>query len=42
MLEKLYQEQIITLARQSKQRSALTNPELTAKVDNPLCGDRDD
>ena len=40
MLEKLYQEQIITLARQSKQRSALTNPELTAKVDNPLCGDR--
>ena len=40
MLEKLYQEQIITLARQSKQRSALTNPELTAKVNNPLCGDR--
>ena len=40
MLEKLYQEQIITLARQSKQRAALTNPELTAKVDNPLCGDR--
>ena len=40
MLDKLYQEQIIALARQSKQRSGLANPELTARVDNPLCGDR--
>ena len=40
MLDKLYQEQIIALARQSKQRSGLDNPELTARVDNPLCGDR--
>ena len=40
MLDKLYQEQIIALARQSKQRSRLDNPELTARVDNPLCGDR--
>ena len=40
MLDKLYQEQIIALARQSKQRSGLDIPELTARVDNPLCGDR--
>ena len=40
MLDKLYQEQIIALARQSKQRSGLDNPEFTARVDNPLCGDR--
>ena len=40
MLDKLYQEQIIALARQSKQRLGLDNPELTARVDNPLCGDR--
>ena len=40
MLDKLYQEQIIALARQSKKRSRLNNPELTARVDNPLCGDR--
>ena len=40
MLDKLYQQQIIALARQSKQRSGLDNPELTARVDNPLCGDR--
>lgn len=40
MLDKLYQEQIIALARQSKQRSRLDNPELSARVDNPLCGDR--
>ena len=40
MLDKLYQEQIIALARQSKQRSGLDNSELTARVDNPLCGDR--
>jgi nitrogen fixation NifU-like protein len=40
MLDKLYQEQIIALARQSKQRSGLDKPELTARVDNPLCGDR--
>ena len=40
MLDKLYQEQIIALARQSKKRSGLDNAELTARVDNPLCGDR--
>lgn len=40
MLDKLYQEQIIALARQAKKRSELINPELTARVDNPLCGDR--
>ena len=40
MLDKLYQEQIIALARQSKQRSGLDNPELTSRVDNHLCGDR--
>lgn len=40
MLEKLYQEQIIALSRQSKNRVAINNPELTARIDNPLCGDR--
>jgi nitrogen fixation NifU-like protein len=40
MLEKLYQEQIIALSRQSKNRVAISNPELTARIDNPLCGDR--
>ena len=40
MLDELYQKQIIALARQSKQRSGLDNPDLTARVDNPLCGDR--
>jgi len=40
MLEKLYQEQIIALSRQLKNRVAISNPELTARIDNPLCGDR--
>ena len=40
MLEKLYQEQIIALSRQSKNRVAISNPGLTARIDNPLCGDR--
>lgn len=40
MLEKLYQEQIIALSRQSKNRVAISNPDLTARIDNPLCGDR--
>ena len=40
MLEKLYQEQIIALSRQSKNRVAISNPKLTARIDNPLCGDR--
>ena len=40
MLEKLYQEQIIALSRQSKNRVAISKPKLTARIDNPLCGDR--
>ena len=40
MLDKLYQEQIIALARQSKHRSGLDNAELRVRVDKPLCGDR--
>ena len=40
MLENLYQEQIIALSRQSKNRVAISNPGLTARIDNPLCGDR--
>ena len=40
MLEDLYQKEIIQLARQSRQRLTLGSPKHSARVDNPLCGDR--
>ena len=40
MLEDLYQKEIIQLARQSRQRLTLDSPKHSARVDNPLCGDR--
>ena len=40
MLEDLYQKEIIQLARQSRQRLTLDSPKYSARVDNPLCGDR--
>ena len=40
MLENLYQKEIIQLARQSRQRLTLGSPKYSARVDNPLCGDR--
>lgn len=40
MLDALYQEEIIQLSRQSRQRGRLESPDASARVDNPLCGDR--
>ncbi len=40
MLDALYQEEIIQLSRQSRQRGRLEAPDASARVDNPLCGDR--
>ena len=40
MLNRLYQDEIIALSRRSRGRGRLDAPQHTARVDNPLCGDR--
>jgi len=40
VLDALYQDEIIHLSRQSRQRGRLEAPDASARVDNPLCGDR--
>jgi nitrogen fixation protein NifU and related proteins len=40
MLEALYQDKIIELSRNSRDRGRLEAPDASARVDNPLCGDR--
>jgi nitrogen fixation NifU-like protein len=40
VLEALYQEEIIQLSRKSRERGRLEDPDASARVDNPLCGDR--
>ena len=40
MLEALYQDKIIELSRNSRNRGRLEAPDASARVDNPLCGDR--
>lgn len=40
MKDDLYQKAILDLAKGSRQQPRLDNADLTATVDNPLCGDR--
>jgi nitrogen fixation NifU-like protein len=40
VLDALYQDEIIQLSRQSRERGRLEDPDASARVDNPLCGDR--
>ena len=40
MLDALYQQEIIELSRKSRARGRLDAPDASARVDNPLCGDR--
>ena len=40
MLDALYQDEIIQLSRRSRERGRLEAPDASARVDNPLCGDR--
>ncbi len=40
MSDDLYQQAIIALAKRSRAQRRLETPDLTATVDNPLCGDR--
>lgn len=40
MNDDLYQQAIIDLAKSSRTQSRLEQPDRTATVDNPLCGDR--
>jgi nitrogen fixation NifU-like protein len=40
VLDALYQEEIIQLSRDAKARGRLDAPDGSARVDNPLCGDR--
>ena len=40
MLDALYQDEIIQLSRKSRERGRLETPDASARVDNPLCGDR--
>lgn len=40
MTDTLYQEEILALARKGRALPRLENPSVTARVDNPLCGDR--
>ena len=40
MLNSLYQERIIDLAKRARLRGRLGAPDASARVDNPLCGDR--
>ncbi len=39
-VDALYQDKILTLAKAAKSRSRLETPDHSARVDNPLCGDR--
>ncbi|MGH1477184.1 MAG: iron-sulfur cluster assembly scaffold protein [Geminicoccales bacterium] len=36
----LYQEAIVALAKKARRLARLENPDRTATIDNPLCGDR--
>jgi len=38
--EKLYQEKILAFARQARQHNLLDDPDHSATVSNPTCGDR--
>lgn len=40
MSNDLYQEAIVALAKKARGLARLENPDRTATVDNPLCGDR--
>jgi nitrogen fixation NifU-like protein len=40
VLDALYQDGIIDLARKSRTRDRLDAPDASARADNPLCGDR--
>lgn len=40
MADDLYQETLIAHARSGRERKRLANPDGTATLDNPLCGDR--
>lgn len=40
MSDDLYQQTIIALAKRAREQPRLEAPDLTATVDNPLCGDR--
>lgn len=40
MSDDLYQEAIIDLAKRSREQPRLDQPDRTATIDNPLCGDR--
>ncbi len=40
MIQNLYHAQIIALSRRARDRQRLVGPDLSARVDNPLCGDR--
>jgi nitrogen fixation protein NifU and related proteins len=40
VLDALYQDEIIQLSRKSRERGRLEAPDASARVDNPLCGDR--
>lgn len=40
MSEDLYQEAIIALAKRARTQTRLEQPDRSATVDNPLCGDR--
>lgn len=40
MSDDLYQQAIIALAKRSREQPRLESADLTATVDNPLCGDR--
>ncbi|NQW08276.1 MAG: iron-sulfur cluster assembly scaffold protein [Alphaproteobacteria bacterium] len=40
MTAALYQDAILVLAKQSRAVSRLENPTVSARIDNPVCGDR--
>lgn len=40
MSDDLYQQAIIDLAKRSREQARLEQPDRTATIDNPLCGDR--
>lgn len=40
MTDPLYQAEILALAKQGRAVGRLENPTVTARVDNPICGDR--
>lgn len=40
MSDQLYQDALLALAKRAKESRRIENPDISVRIDNPLCGDR--